>query len=308
MKIVREVTPIEIGEPFVILEHENAQFDYPLHFHPEYEINFVEGFKGHRTVGDLTEYCEGKDLVLLGPFLNHIWKMDIQSSKARVVTIQFREDFLGEKMLKYSAFKEIKKLLIDSRKGIYFSQEKTLKVREKVNNLCKMDGFTSFHTFIDLLHDLALDKGRRILSNITGDEQAEENKSRRIHLIMKFIEENFADNIKAYHLAEMVNMSESAFSHFFKKRTGKSLTTFILEIRLNKISKMLVETEISISEICYRSGFKTLSNFNKMFKRRYDCTPKEYRIKFRKLSLDLKFSPLHPSLKVTLILFFLQVL
>ena len=72
-------------------------------------------------------------------------------------------------------------------------------------------------------------------------------------------------------------MSEVAFSRFFKARTGKTFVDTLNEIRLGHASRMLIDTTHSISEIAYRCGFNNMSNFNRIFKKKKDCTPKEFR-------------------------------
>ncbi|MEM6831397.1 MAG: AraC family transcriptional regulator, partial [Bacteroidota bacterium] len=219
MKIMREITPVKEGQPFVVLEHENAKFDYPLHFHPEYEINFITNFQGERTVGDFTEHCNRTDLVLLGPHLYHIWQSDRDPSHAKVVTIQFKEDFIGKKVFDYTMFESIKQLLQTSGRGIAFSSQTIHDVKDKINALCRTSGIESFLLFIDILKGLALDKEMRVLSNTSGTTNVNENKSRRISVVVDHIEKNYATDLRIGKLAEIVNMSESAFSHFFKKRT-----------------------------------------------------------------------------------------
>ena len=80
-----------------------------------------------------------------------------------------------------------------------------------------------------------------------------------------------------YEIADELGMSESAFSHFFKKRTNRSFIDFLNDIRIGNAAKMLYETSNTISEICYASGFNNVSNFNRLFKKKKGQTPTEYR-------------------------------
>ena len=68
-----------------------------------------------------------------------------------------------------------------------------------------------------------------------------------------------------------------AFSRFFKARTGKTFVDTLNEIRLGHASRMLIDTTQSIGEVAYRCGFNNMSNFNRIFKKKKDCTPKEFR-------------------------------
>ena len=83
-------------------------------------------------------------------------------------------------------------------------------------------------------------------------------------------------------LADLVGMSPVALSRFFKLRSGKTVSEYIIEIRLGHAARLLVDTTNSIAEICYDCGFNNLSNFNRIFKKKKGCTPKEFRENFRK--------------------------
>ncbi|WP_271765204.1 AraC family transcriptional regulator [Aquimarina algiphila] len=277
MKIIREVTPVKSEDPFIILKHENARFDYPLHFHPEYEINFILNFSGKRIVGDSIEDCENTDLVLIGPYLQHIWKTEECTSNATVITIQFQENFLGSKLLNYDLFKEIKELLEFSRKGITFSNPTKDRIGKKIIQLCEKDDFDTFLLFLEILKDLAISSDKKILASSPIANHISQGKSRRINAVLHYIENNYANDITLSTIAKIANMSESAFSHFFKKRTNMNFTQYILDFRIRVATKLLLETEMAINEISYKSGFKTLSNFNRTFKRKQGSSPREYR-------------------------------
>ncbi|RKR14910.1 AraC-like DNA-binding protein [Maribacter vaceletii] len=277
MKIIREVTPVKSEDPLIVLRHENAQFDYPLHFHPEYEINFIMNFSGKRIVGDSIEDCQNIDLTLLGPYLQHIWKSKDSESTATVITIQFQENFLGSKLPNYKLFKDVKELLEMSRRGIAFSNPTKKKVSKKIIRLCETEGLDTFILFLEVLKELAESSDKQILSSSPIANDSSQGKSRRINAVVHYIENNYKNDISLGSMAKVANMSESAFSHFFKRRTNKSFTKYILDFRIRVATKLLLETEMAINEISFKSGFKTLSNFNRSFKKTHGFSPKDYR-------------------------------
>lgn len=83
-------------------------------------------------------------------------------------------------------------------------------------------------------------------------------------------------------LANMVGMTDVSFSRFFKLRTGKSLSDYIIDIRLGHVTRLLVDSTMAVAEICYECGFNNLSNFNRIFKKKKSCSPKEFREYYRK--------------------------
>ncbi|MEC3907861.1 AraC family transcriptional regulator [Tamlana sp. 2201CG12-4] len=282
MKSIKEITPIKSDDPFVILIHENALFDYPLHFHNEYELNLVTNFKGRRTVGDSVEKLEGNDLTLLGPELKHAWKSDKAISNAGVITIQFQEHFLHSKIMSYNVSKDIKKLLELSKRGITFSNPTKAEVIDKILSIDNNDNFKSFLTFLEILHILSISKDTKVLSSPPSANYSQKRESRRISLVLNYVKNNYQKNIKLSQIANLVNMSESAFSHYFKKRTGLSFTGYLLDYRLGVVTKFLTETNMSINEISYAAGFNSLSNFNRAFKKKHNMSPKEFKLNYHK--------------------------
>ena len=283
MKSIKEITPIKSDDPFVILKHENALFDYPLHFHNEYELNLITNFKGSRTVGDSIEKCDAIDLTLLGPELKHLWKSEEVVSKASVVTIQFQEHFLHSKFMEYSVTKDIKKLLELSKRGISFTNPTKDLIKKKINTIKGNGDFQSFLTFLEILHVLSISKDYKVLSNPPSANYNQQRESRRITMVINFIRKNYQKEIKLSKVASMVNMSESAFSHFFKKRTSQNFTSYLLDYKLGVVTKLLIETEMSINEICYEAGFNSLSNFNRAFNKKYKITPKMFKANYHEL-------------------------
>jgi AraC-like DNA-binding protein len=282
MKSIKEITPIKSDDPFVILKHKNALFDYPLHFHNEYELNLITNFKGSRTVGDYVEKFEGNDLTLLGPELKHVWKSDRVISNTGVITIQFQEHFLHSKIMSYNVSKDIKKLLELSKRGITFSDPTKEKVNKMILSIDNNNNFKSFLTFLKILHTLSISKDFKVLSSPPSANYSQKRESRRISLVLNHVKNNYQKNTKLSKIAEMVNMSESAFSHYFKKRTSQSFTSYLQDYRLGVVTKLLTETNMSINEICYSSGFNSLSNFNRSFKNKHKISPKEFKLNYEK--------------------------
>lgn len=274
-RIVREITPLSEHDFFIVLDHQNAKFDFPIHYHPEYELNLVLHSEGKRIIGDSIKKYESADLVLIGPNTPHAWSGS--TDDARVITIQFQTNILSEQTLNRKASLPIKDLLEKSKMGILFSEETTHNITDRILKLSDVTGFDSFLDFLSILYDLSISRNQMTLSSPSYVEQFDTSKSRRIKMVNQFLIENLHNQIRINEVAEMVNMSPSAFSHFFKKRTQRAFSDYLLDIRIGHAAKILIETEKNISEICFESGFNNISNFNRSFKKLKGCTPREFR-------------------------------
>ena len=275
-EIQQEICPITNEDLFIILDHTNAKFEYPIHCHPEYEINLVINTKGIRVVGDSEEAFSDLDFVMTGPYIPHVWKSELETN--HVVTIQFSEELLNFQIMNKRLFLPIKQLLLDSMQGLCFYGPEAERIKDEIVELTKLQGFQTATKFLSILNELAHAPRRKLVSNLYESERLiHHSKSRRISKVCKFIEENISQKITLSDAASLVNMSDSAFSHFFKRQTSISFITYINNLRVAKACDLLSSTTRSASEICYDCGFNNKSNFIRIFTKRKNMTPIEYR-------------------------------
>ncbi len=261
---------------FIILNHPNAKFDYGLHCHPEYEINLVLGTKGTRVVGDSTEEFGDMDLVIIGSNVPHMWKSDEEENLQ--ITIQFSSDLLKYQIMSKRAFAPIRQLLIDANSGLQFTGVEGEVIKDMILELTKMQGFQTTMAFLNILNMMATSNRRVLVSNRYDlSSIISTSKSRRIAKVCEYVEENITQDVSLGTVASMVNMSESAFSHFFKKKTGMTFINYVINVRIAKACNLLADTTRSASEICYECGFNNISNFIRIFTKKKGKTPIEYR-------------------------------
>ena len=276
-RIEREITPINRAQCYLLQNHYNALFDYPIHYHPEYEINLVFNTSGKRIIGDSVETFKGTDLVLVGSNTLHAWTSTSTDNNARVVTIQFARDFLDRRTLEYDVMHPIKKLLDDSQFGVVFRGKELAVLKRKILLLTKSAGFSGFLDFLSLLYDMACSSYELLLSSPVMSNPDEVQNHSRILEACDFIKKNYKKKISIEDVADLIHMSPSAFSHFFKKRTYRSFTDYLIDMRISNACKLLLETDLSIACISEANGFNNVSNFNKLFKMRKNMTPKDFR-------------------------------
>ncbi|XLS30082.1 AraC family transcriptional regulator [Flavobacteriaceae bacterium M23B6Z8] len=279
--IHREITPLTPSDSFLVFDRVKDKFDFPIHFHPEYELNYIENASGlRRVVGNHIEETKNLELVLIGPNLYHSWQQHkCNAPQIREITIQFHNDLLSENMLNRSLFKPVMEMLQRSAKGILFSQSVILRMAPRIKKLTNLEGMEYFVEALSILYDLAISKDQRLLSEVDGFEANFEN-SGRIQQVYKYIQEEYARKITLAEVAELVNMSTVSFNRFIKKRTGKTLIEYVNDVRMGYASRRLLEKDLNVSEIAYTCGFNSLGNFNRLFKQKYGVTPTEYRVAF----------------------------
>jgi AraC-like DNA-binding protein len=281
--IIKEITPLTQNDCFTIFSRVKKEFNFPLHFHEEYELNLILNAKGaKRIVGDNIQTIDEYELVLVGPNLTHAWfTHQCESEEITEVTIQWHKDLFDDKFLRRNQLSFIRKMFERASRGIAFPKETIIDVVPRIKALNQQNGFDSVLELISILHDLSISRGIMTLSD-TGfnNEQGINYNSRRLDKAFEYINNNYYKPITLKDISKLVNMTDVSFSRFIKKRTGNTFIDSLNEIRLGHASRMLIDTTHSIAEISYNCGFNNISNFNRLFKRKKNCTPKEFRENF----------------------------
>ncbi|RXK83236.1 helix-turn-helix domain-containing protein [Filimonas effusa] len=282
-ELLREIIPLTPSDCFTIFSRIKSEFDFPLHHHEEFELNFIRNARGaQRVIGNHIEEIGDLELVLVGPNLQHGWFTHrCKSRKIEEITVQFHRDLFPERFLHRNQMSALRTMFERSLRGILFPAKATTALMPRLKALTQAQGFPSVLDLLTLLHELSVVKPITILSDIafTPKESIAYN-SRRIHRVMEFINGNFQKTASLEDAAAIAGMAPVSFSRFFKTRTGKTYIDTLNEIRVGNASRMLIDTTQSIAEIASRCGFNNLSNFNRIFKKKKICTPKEFRETF----------------------------
>ena len=251
-----------------IAERRKKEFTYPIHNHEVFELNFVEHAPGvRRVVGDSNEVIGEYDLAIItGSDLEHVWEQNTCTSEnIREITVHFYFDLGEDGFLAHNPFMSLRKMytLLDTLSSV-------------------KEGFYAVTQFMTILYELSKSRDMHTLASSSYAKVAVESDSRRVLKVKNYIAKNYTEEIRLNTLADIAGMSPSAFSRFFKSHTGRTLSEYIIEQRLGYASRMLVDTTNSVAEICYACGFNNLSNFNRIFKKKKNCSPTEFRENYRK--------------------------
>lgn len=276
---MREITPLTPSDCFTIFSRVKNKFDFPLHYHDEYELNLVINAKGaKRVVGGHIEVIDEVELALIGPNLYHAWfTHQCQSEQIAEVTIQFHKDLFDEKFLKRNQLSFVKSMLDRSQRGIAFPAETIHALKGRIMQLDKKTGFDSVLELLSILHELSISRDMKLLSDASFTNEKFYYNSRRIEKVFEHMNLNYNRQITLAEVSKIANMPEASFSRFIKKRTGKTFIDSLNEIRLGHASRMLIDSTATVAEIAYKCGFNNISNFNRIFKRKKMCIPKEFR-------------------------------
>lgn len=270
-----------------VADRHKKEFDYPIHCHDIMELNFVENAAGaRRVVGDSSEVIGDCDLVLItSSDLEHVWEQhECKSDDIHEVTVQFYIHFEDEHTpFRTNPYKSIYRMMMRAKRGLAFRMSAIMTIYPRLVKLASIDdNFLMAHELMYILHELSKFDDAYELASSTFAKVEVSSESRRVLKVKDFINTHINDELRLEQLANLVGMTPTAFSRFFKLRTGKTLSEYIVDIRLGQAARLLVDTADSVSEICWNCGFNTLSNFNRLFRKRKGCSPTEFREKYSK--------------------------
>ena len=257
------------------------------HYHEEYELIYILKGTGVRIVGDNLSYFKEQELVLVGKKLPHLWKNDINEANeldADVIIVKFDDKFNGYNLFYFPEFKEIKRLLSLSKKGVVFKSDTIKSVHKSLIELPDLEGADKVIRLLHILNLLSKKVGYTTIIDTEFTPPATENEENRLSKIINYMSNNFTKPISLDEIADEAAMTTNSLCRFFKNKTNKTVLQFVNEFRVGKASQMLINGNHTISQICYDSGFNSLTSFNRVFKSYKKTTPREFKKKYKALS------------------------
>jgi AraC-like DNA-binding protein len=278
MKIAYEKIVLEAGSSFAILDKRAAKFDGRFHFHPEFEITLIESSLGRRIVGDSIESFSPGDLVLLGENLPHQYVSDSATPgpPAMAKVIQFGKDFLGEGFLAAPESADILGLLKRSRCGLRFGSDSAGATR-LIEGIFAASGFERLMLLLGLLRALSADDQARPIASPGYIARISSREGDTIDKALRYLNERFSHPISFTDLCRHLHVTSATCNRLFRKSVGRSFKSVLIEIRISHACRLLLETDQSIVDIAYASGFANLSNFNRRFRKIKARSPRDYR-------------------------------
>ncbi len=244
---------------------------------------------GTRFVGESIKTFGVGELVFTGPNLPHLWRseeiyFDRNSEVTRSgIVIYFKETFLGETVAQKEEFFLLKKLFTKAMRGVEYSGETSTLATKMMTELVRMEGIQSVIQLLGILEVLASSKEYTYLSPVYYETPLKETETYRMNVVYEYIFKNYRQQITLQQMAALLHITPTSFSRYFSVVHNKSFSRFLAEIRIKNACNMLLETDTSITDICYNSGFNTLSNFNTQFKSIMLKTPIDYKREFLNL-------------------------
>lgn len=270
--------------PFTVTAATKAGMHKMWHHHPYYELIYVNNCSGVRFVGDnISKYLPG-DLVLLGRNLPHAWsacpiqKDPLQEQDIKMVSVAFSCDFFQEEVFNMPEFNMINVLFDQCRLGMSFESDEA--IGHSMVDLCHKRGTERLLLLLSVLDKLSRKLPKHTVSS-SDMTQVLFDKSERMNKVIHYISTNYTANLSLETMSLLIGMSPNAFCRYFKRITSKSYSQFVNEVRIQNAMRLMASDDKSIRNISFEVGYKSLTNFNRQFKKLIDSTPMQYRQSLR---------------------------
>ena len=284
MKPIFQRLTTEPEEGFAFKAIRSSGFDCPWHVHQEYELILVLQGHGYRIVGDNISRLSAGDLVLVGPGLPHIWQDEpVSGGRASVhfLLVQFEEEFLGDGLLRLPAMEPVRRLLHRAGRGLHIVGKTHGKVTAIMKHMAGLKGMDRVLQFLHILAALADSEDCEPIASAGFAVDTSLYDQERMDRVFQFLNSKVGEPVRLSEAARIVNLSEGAFSRFFRLHTGKTFPEFVNELRIGRACTLLMEDDLNITEVAYECGFTNLSNFNRQFLRLKGLSPHEFRLQLQ---------------------------
>ncbi len=252
------------------------------HYHTELElIHFKEGY-GTQFIGDSIKSFRSGDVLLVGPDIPHYWSFhenyfeDVNAPPPDIRVAHFCEHFWGRQFLELPENKAIKAVLEKSKRGLQINGKTKNRIGALLEEMLSAEGTKKILLLIEALNTIACSDETTPLSSIGFQQNLNSTQNDRINAIYQYSLANYKRKIHIEEISEIANMSPNSFCRYFKSKTRKTYSVFLIEIRVGIACKLLLENRLSIKQICYESGFHNFASFHKYFKLITQKTPLNY--------------------------------
>ncbi|MBX2874027.1 MAG: AraC family transcriptional regulator [Saprospiraceae bacterium] len=266
-----EKIPEYPGSSIAVKREQVPYMNYPWHYHPEYELIYVEKSYGIRLMGDHIGNFNDGDLVFISANVPHVWRndkafyRDDPNLMVDVYVIHFLEEHF-HRLLSLVEAKAIRELFRKGQRGLSIYGETHQRISQMVKTIYHTRGFTRIVMLLDVLNILSLSDEYESLASAGFHAVNNKLDSERMTKIYDYVMTNFDRPIHLSEVAALVHLNKTSFCRYFKSRTSKSFSQFVNEIRIGQACKILMNTDYTVSQVASMAGYNNISHFNRKFR------------------------------------------
>ncbi|MEZ5039538.1 MAG: AraC family transcriptional regulator [Saprospiraceae bacterium] len=279
MKIQLETINRNTNRSFTMMFNPQLSDLFFWHFHPEYELVYIEGATGTRHVGDHISTYEGSDLVLIGSNIPHLnFDYGVKTAYRKVVA-HIKKDFIEKHLQGMPELSFIPELFEKATYGIAFKGGIKQEIGAQLFNFQHLNPFHQYLQLLAIFQTLSTTKDVELLHEQPYANKYSEREQGRISAIYSFVDKNYHQKIELNEIATLSNMTKEAFCRYFKKVTSTTFIEFLNRYRISQSKRQLMAGK-SVGEACYSCGFESLSYYNRIFRKITNENPSDFRKRY----------------------------
>lgn len=285
-----ELIETQRNKSFRLYTHDYPHKAAKWHFHPEYELHHITASVGKYFVGDYIGSFEPGHLILTGPNLPHNWVSDLPDARAvinRDIVLQFSAEFIDGVLAVLPDLAHVKSLLLEARRGVLFAPAVGMAAQGLLTDMLHAEGFARIQQFFALLDLLINDGARQVLAGVNYAPDPAHYMSSTINQVLAAIDDQLASDLREADFAALAGMSVTTFSRFFRKQVQLSFVQYVTQLRINRSCELLMNTDLSVTDICFLVGFNNVSNFNRHFLAHRQIPPSKFRSYHQELAVGV---------------------
>ena len=271
-----------LAEETVKAEMWDLQYFYdPIHYHEECQITLILESDGILFIGDrLTKFNRG-EMFIIGPNTPHVFRHETAyyqgktERHAKAISIFFNSESILNIINDLPESSSLNKFMETARYGFKLDRSQTAAIKNHIQKVLNTSGMDRVIELLTILHKISNQKDIEILMTKTH-MILEPEDGQKLDKVFTYLMDRYQQKITLEDVAGLINVTPSAFCRYFKHRTQKTFSSFLIEVRIGKACKMLLEG-LNVAEACYSSGYNNISNFHRHFKRITGLTPNEYK-------------------------------
>ena len=285
MKIEKTKITSYLNSSISVISREESFFQSPFHSHPELELVYIKESFGKRIVGNSVAPFESGDMVFLGSDIPHVWLndelyyQDKNNLKAKAIVVYFNKDIFGPAFYEMKEAQKINALFNRGSRGLSINGKTNKQIAKKLEKLVNKKDFEIIIGLLEILSILSESTDLTFVNSEAYSPVKNQNTNDRLSDVFIFIKEHYKEDISLIEISKIANLTPTSFCRMFKLKAKKSFVEYLNEIRVANACKFIMESDMGMAEIAYECGFKTASNFNRIFKKSTGTTPKEYKKK-----------------------------
>lgn len=258
-------------------------YDSPFHYHPELELIYIKQGNGKSMIGNKLDTFNTGDIFFVGSNLPHELKNtdgqmnDSKQNHSHSIEAYFNKEVFSKDFYNLKESNKINTLIKKAGRGIKVTGETRVVIGKKMEEIVQKKDFEKIIGLMEILHLLSISDDLECMVYEGYQETLPDNIPDRLNEIFNYVRVNYNEDITLDSIAKVANLTPPAFCRMFKQKTNRCFFSYLNEVRISKACKYLTETRYNVSEVAFNCGYRTLSNFNKFFKKSTGLSPKAYR-------------------------------